>query len=84
METTNYSVTIGKVTYRDFPTFSAISPLRLDVIKSMISFFRMLGICSLRQVNIAIGDPEDDQRAKWMVSREGSIPAADDQAESGE
>ena len=82
METTNYSVTIGKVTYRDFPTFSAISPLRLDVIKSMISFFRMLGICSLRQVNIAIGDPEDDQRAKWMVSREGGIPDEDDEAES--
>lgn len=71
METSSYSVTIGSVTYVDFPTYSELNKVRPDVVKNMIFFFRLLGLCSLRQVNEAFGERADETRAKWMFDRAG-------------
>ena len=71
METSSYSVTIGSVTYVDFPTYSELNKVRPDVVKNMIFFFRLLGLCSLGQVNEALGERAGETRAKWMFDRAG-------------
>ncbi len=78
METTSLCTAIGTVTYEDFPTYDAVSRLRPDVIKGLMVLYRMLGFCSLKQLNLALGNPEDDGRAEWMLSRSGVAQDVDE------
>ncbi len=83
METTNFSVTVGTITYYDFPTFSELNRYRPDVVAQMLIFFRMLGLCSLRQINRAIGNDDDDYRAQWMMTHAG-LPDHVDESHAAE
>lgn len=78
MNSTSYSIPIGTVIYNTFPTYSELNQLRSDVIEGMMIFFRMLGLCSMRQINAAIGNPEDDYRVKWMLTHAGVADVVDE------
>lgn len=78
MNSTSYSIAIGTVIYNTFPTYSELNQLRSDVIEGMMIFFRMLGLCSMRQINAAIGNPEDDYRIKWMLTHAGVADVVDE------
>ena len=78
METTNYSVTVGTVTYTDFPTYAEINRFRPDVIRELVVFFRMVGLCSTQQISRAIDSPETDNKVRFLLNRIG----ADDVDES--
>ncbi len=78
MNSTSYSISIGTVIYNTFPTYSELNKLRNDAIEGMMIFFRMLGLCSIRQINAAIGNPEDDYRIKWMLTHSGVADMVDE------
>lgn len=81
METTDYTIVIGTITYTDFPTYAEINLLRPDVIRELMIFFRMVGLCSIRQINLAIGNAEDDFRVQWML-RHAEVQDAIDESQS--
>lgn len=73
LPTTDFSTTIGTVTYQSFPTYDALNHLRTDVIKGMMAFLRLIGLGSLEQINVALGCPPEDNRAEWMLTRTGLV-----------
>ena len=71
MQTTDFSTTIGNVTYFNFPTYSELCGDRSDVRQEMMIFFRLIGLCSPQQINVAIGNPPDDVRIKHILNEVG-------------
>jgi hypothetical protein len=71
MDTTNFSTSVGTVTYRGFPTYDALNRLRTDVVKSVLIFLRLIGLSNSTEINIALGNPAEDNRATWILSRSG-------------
>ena len=71
MDTTKFSTAVGTVTYAGFPTYDALNRLRTDVVKSVMILLRLIGLSDLAQINIALGNPSEDNRAGWVLSRSG-------------
>lgn len=71
MQTTDFSTTVGNVTYFNFPTYAALCNDRPDVRQEMMIFFRLIGLCSYRQINVAIGNSPEDARVKHLLLEAG-------------
>ncbi|MBR0133748.1 hypothetical protein IJM16_00570 [Candidatus Saccharibacteria bacterium] len=71
MKTTEFSTTVGNVTYFNFPTYAVLCNDRPDVRQEMMIFFRLIGLCSYQQINVAIGNSPEDARVKHLLSEAG-------------
>ena len=78
MEANDFTVTIGTITYTEFPTYAEICLLRSDVITQLLVFFRMIGLCSTRQINRAIGNDENDHQIRQTMQRVGVSEQVDE------
>ena len=80
MITTRYSVVIGNFTYIEFPVFKEIEKLRRHAVQKLMTFFRMIGLGTPKQINAAIGNKEDDDRIERLLRQIGVAISVSEEA----
>ncbi|MBR3319666.1 hypothetical protein IKG06_04195 [Candidatus Saccharibacteria bacterium] len=73
MMTTSYICKIGNFVYTDFPVLGEIEHLRKDAAQKLMTLFRMIGLGTPRQINVAIDLREDDDRIERLLTRIGVV-----------
>ena len=83
MRVTYHSVKKGSITYTEFPVFDELAQLRPDAAQKVMMFFRMIGLGTPRQINEAIGEPNDSDRIECLLRRI-NVKVSVDEATSAE
>lgn len=71
MSTSHGQVRIGNFIYYNFPTIEKINGIRREAVEKLIIFFRIIGLGTPKQINAAIGIPENDDRIERLLRQTG-------------
>ncbi|MBR5389287.1 hypothetical protein IK146_01885 [Candidatus Saccharibacteria bacterium] len=83
MKTIDHWKRVGNITYTEFPVFDELAQLRPDAAQKVMTFFRMIGLGTPRQINEAIGEPNDSDRVECLLRRI-NVKVSVDEATSAE